>query len=180
MILPFLSRDMTHWFGNVHQRMAGGELSHGGLHRQTVDCDETFEQRYRAGHYPWVDYEEAWKRGTMRLKEWRFRRMPDARMDAIYYTISKSWTGHVYNASQVVGMLSRYLWMRVGVLRDVRQTSRGVCTEVLWCASRECYGEYAEHLEEWCRGHNAGRDSFGPTEAEGLYTDAPELYERIR
>jgi len=181
MITTFLSRDMTHWFGRVHDRVAGGATySHGGLHRRTTAVDETFEHRLRAGSYPWVDYEDAWKRGTMLLGEWRFRKMSAGRMDAVYYTIKKSWEGRLYGASQVVGMMMRYAWMRIGVVRDVRQSSRGVCTEILWCASRECYGEYAEHLEAFCRAENCGRDSFGPREAEALYTSAPELYVRVR
>ena len=66
------------------------------------------------------------------------------------------------------------------VVRQPRQSWRGVCTELLYNASRQAYGEYVEHLECWCGANSVKRDSFGPAEARALYLDEPDLYERIR
>lgn len=173
MITTFLSRDNDHWFGDVQERVSGCQLSHGGLHRRTMQVDESFEQRVRGAVYPWAPYEE----GDYRIAEWRFRKLSDNQMRSVYYLVRKSWEGKLYGAGQILGLLSRYLWLRAGVSRKVGQHFRGVCTRVLWDTSDIAMGPYQEHLRS---GPFKDPAAFGTAEAFALYTSAPELYERIR
>jgi len=186
VITAFLSRDREYWFGDTHEKIVraahpdipADEMipSHGGLHRKTDYSDESFEHLLRAGSHPWSRYDNP----NIYVEEWRFRKASDSEVEAMFALVKHDWDGKLYRASQVLGMLSRYAWLRANAWHKMRMTARGVCTEILWWASRYLYGEYSEHLTQWGRENRCYKDGFGPWEGSRLYRSAPELYERVR